>query len=127
MANQTDGFTKNPFVDKMMKLIPDHPLTQAHYMYVLTAVTFFGIIGYGLVGWYQFFTSPFNLKILFSALFMTAVGLMTTFGLKATRTAYLTQKVIWTQIAKDKAEKKDAQEQKEESVDDMMAGFKDAK
>ena len=41
MADPTQAFTRNQFVDKMMSWIPQDPKTQAAYMYSLTAVVFF--------------------------------------------------------------------------------------
>lgn len=109
-----EQLTKNSFVDKMLKLIPEDPLTQAHYMYLLTLIVFLGLLGYGAVSWYQFVTT-LNVKMLFSGLFMTAVALISAFGLKQTRNNYKMIKQIYSQPK---------QEMKIESVDDMLKAFK---
>lgn len=111
-ANPTDSFTRNKFVEKVMRWIPDDPLTQAEYLYVLTAVVFFGIIGYAFVAWYNFFAS-LHLTSFFSAVFMTAIGLMTLLGLKQTRSSYHMIK-----------EMKANQNKPVPTMEDMLKGFK---
>ena len=89
--NPTDQFTRNKFVDYCLSLIPDDPYDQALYMYILTGMVFFGLIGYGLTSWYYFFTTM-SIKNFFSAIFMTAIGLISSFGLKQTRNQFLVMK-----------------------------------
>lgn len=89
--NITEAFTRNKFVDKVMGWIPDDPLIQAQYIYYLTLVVFLGLIGYGLTAWYSFITL-FKLSSMFSALFMTAIGLISLFGLKQARNNYYLMK-----------------------------------
>lgn len=79
----------NPFINFCMRKIPDDPHTQSLYVYILTWVVFIGLLGYGVISWYSFFLAGGGLKNLFSALFMTAIGLISLFGLKQTRNQYL--------------------------------------
>lgn len=96
MNNPTDAFTKNSFVDKMMKLIPDDPLVQAQYMYFLTLFVFVGLLGYALTAWFYVVTA-FSFKQFFSGIFMTAISLISLFGLKQTRNSYKLMKMMYAQ------------------------------
>lgn len=97
VKNPTDQFTNNSFIDKMLKVIPQDPLTQAHYMYLLTLIVFCGLMGYAINTWWLFFTT-FELRSLFSGLFMTAIGFMSLFGLKQTRGVYLATRAAYDQM-----------------------------
>lgn len=96
MANPTDIYTRNKFVDKMMSWIPQDPLTQSLYMYSLTAIVFFGLMGYAITSWWNLITH-FKLSILFSSLFMTAIALISVVGLKQTRDSYHMIKLMYKQ------------------------------
>lgn len=99
-GNVTEAFTKNSFVDKITRMIPEDPVTQTQYIYYLTVFVFFGLLGYAGVSWYTFFTT-FKLSSFFSGIFMLAVALISAFGLKQTRTAYQTTKAIYSQTPKN--------------------------
>ena len=94
MTDPTQAFTKNSFVDKCMKLIPEDALVQSQYMYYLTLFVFLGLLGYACVSWYNFFVA-FSLKAMFSGIFMLAVALMSLFGLKQTRNMYIGTKQLY--------------------------------
>lgn len=114
MADVTKQFTKNPFIDRCMKLIPDDPVIQAQYMYYLTFVVFIGLIGYAVTSWYVFFTT-WKVSSFFSGLFMLAIGLLSSFGLKQTRTNYVMIKQAVNQLDT---------EPKLESPEEMLKTFK---
>ena len=116
MTSPTDAFTRNSFIDKVMSFIPEDPLTQAKFMYYLTCIVFLGLLGYGLTSWYSFFTI-FSLKPLFSALFMTAIALMSLLGLKQTRINYIMIRDAMEQFKKEL-------EPKIESKEEMLKSFK---
>jgi hypothetical protein len=97
MSNPTEAFTRNSFVEKVMKWIPDDALTQSKFIYYLTIVVFLGLIGYGVTAWYNFFFHSFQLSYLFSGLFMTAIGFISLFGLKQTRNSYFALKEAYSQ------------------------------
>lgn len=118
MSSPTDTFTKNKFIDKVMKWIPEDPLTQSKFMYYLTCVVFLGLLGYGLNAWYNFFAHSFQLSYLFSGLFMIAIALISSFGLKQTRSNYILVKQMYSMPK---------QEMKVESIGEMKEEFKDAK
>ena len=109
--------TQNKFVDKMMKIVPENPVSQAHYIYLLTFVVFFGLLGFSIASWVELF-KVFTFTTMFRGLFMTAITVLSLFGLKQTRNVYLTTRKMFGV----KGELKE--EPKEESVDEMMEGFK---
>lgn len=115
MSDVNTAFTRNSFVDKVMKWIPDDPLTQSKFIYYLTCIVFFGLIGYGLNAWYNFFAHG-SLSYFFSGCFMIAIGLISFFGLKQTRQSYITLKQIYAQPK---------EEIKIDIVDDMKKEFDD--
>lgn len=118
MSNQvTDQFTRNPFVEKCMSYIPDDPVTQTQYLYFLTCFVFFGLMGYALAAWYNLFSS-FTWTGLFTGIFMTAIGLISLFGLKQTRNSYLYSKEMYGNKPQDK---------KLDSIDDMLKEFEQPK
>src|SRR5512135_904718 len=119
MGSPADAFTKNSFIDKCMKVIPEDPLTQTHYMYLLTAIVFFGLLGYAASSWWVF-AHTLKLTTFFSSLFMTAIAIMSVFGLKQTRTAYLATKMAYGFRPKNVAPVPD----KIESVEEMQGMFK---
>ena len=114
MSNINEAFTKNSFIDRVMKWIPEDPLTQSKFIYYLTCIVFFGLLGYGVNSWYSFFTHSFQLSYLFSGFFMTAISLISLFGLKQTRQSYLTMKAIYSTPK---------QEVKVETIDEMKSEF----
>ena len=114
MTDPTQQFTKNKFVDKMMGWIPQDPLTQSLYMYILTTIVFLGLLGYAIASWWGFFTTPFQFKPLFSSLFMTAIALMSVVGLKQTRDSYHMIKMMYSNKQP---------ELKIESKDEMLKAF----
>ena len=111
MTNINTAITRNKFVEFWMKRIPDDPYTQSQYMYILTSVVFFGLLGYGLTAWYTFFTG-LSIKYFFSACFMTAISIISLFGLKQTRAQYLVMKEMKNQPQKEI-----------ENVDEMLKQF----
>ena len=115
MNNPTDAFTKNSWVDKCMKMIPDDPLLQSRYMYYLTVIVFTGLMGFAIATWYSFFTT-WGIRNLFSGLFMSAIGLMSLFGLKQTRAIYKATKYAYQNKPKNKIE----------SIEDMQRLFNNA-
>ena len=114
MSDINKSFTGNPFVTKMMSYIPDDPLTQSLYMYILTSFVFLGLLGYAVAAWWQVWV-VFSFKSLFSGIFMLAIALISLFGLKQTRNSYIMTKRIYASPQK---------ELKVESVKEMMDGFK---
>lgn len=119
MTDVTKQFTKNPFIDRCLKIIPDDPLTQSQYMYYLTVVVFLGLAGYAITSWYTFFTT-WKMSSFFSGMFMIAIALLSSFGLKQTRSNYLMVKEAVKQLKIDK-------EPKIESPEDMLKSFKNEK
>ena len=117
IKNPMDDMARNKFVDKVMSFLPDDPLTQTKFIYYLYILIICGLSGYAIVSWYTTFTL-FNLKTLFSSVFMTAIALMTILGFKQTRNNYLMMKEMYKQ--------KQNQEPLP-SVEDMMKVFKDEK
>ena len=113
MSDINEAFTRNKFVDKLMSIIPQEPIIQSQYMYALTCIVFFGLLGYGLTSWYSFFTL-FQIKYLFSGLFMTAIAFISFIGLKQVRDNYLMLKSLYSQPK---------QEDKVESKDEMLEEF----
>ena len=112
-------FTHNKLVDKMLSIIPDHPVTQTRYMYYLSIIVFIGLIGYAASSWYEVVTN-FNFGTFFRSIFMTAIALMVTFGLKQSRSAFLmTREAYKIQEQSGKVEP-----MKVESKEDMLKGFK---
>jgi len=109
-----DMFTKNKFIDWCLKIVPEDPVTQTLYMYCLTTIVFVGLTGFSIMSWMETFSS-FAFSTMFSALFMTAISLMSLFGLKQTRMAYMINKEMRSQPQ---------QEMKVESFDEMIEGFK---
>lgn len=103
-------------IDKILKLVPKEPKAAAQYMYYLTLILFFGLIGYAAFAWYGFFTT-WNLGSMFQGLFMLAGSLLTLTAVKQTKMSYDMMKVAYSQP-------KPQQEVKLESVDDMMGDFK---
>lgn len=110
----TDKLTKNSFIDKCLKLVPDHPLKQSQYIYYLSMIIFIGLFGYACVSWYNFATAV-RWTSFFSGLFMTAVSFMSLFGVKQTRTTYKAMKAVYNMPKKDKVL---------ESPTDMLNQFK---
>ena len=117
MAEINKAFTRNPFVEKCMSYIPDDPLTQAHYMYILTSFVFLGLLGYALSAWWQVIVA-FSFKSLFSGVFMLAIAIMSLFGLKQTRNSYIMTKRIYAAPR---------QELKIETIDEMKKEFEGGK
>lgn len=113
-----DAFTKNSFVERIMKWIPEDQLTQSKFIYYLTCIVFFGLLGYGLNAWYNFFAHDFQLSSFFSGLFMTAVALISLFGLKQVRQQYYLLKQVYAQPK---------EEIKVESIEDMKKEFNNDK
>lgn len=95
MNDPNAAFTQNTFVDKLMKLIPEDPLSQAQYIYFLTVFVFLGLLGYGVMSWFTFFTT-WSFASGFQGVFMTAIALISLFGLKQTRNAYHMMKKVYS-------------------------------
>lgn len=95
MADITQQFTRNKFVDKMMGWIPQDPRTQSLYMYSLTAIVFIGLLGYAMASWWSLFTNPFSFRILSTCVFMTAIALLSVVGVKQTRDSYHMIKLMY--------------------------------
>lgn len=112
-----DAFVNNSFVGKIMTWIPEDPLTQAKFTYYLTMIVFLGLLGFGLTSWYQFFIS-WQIKAFFSGLFMTAVSILSLFGVKQTRVMYLATKAVY---------KNQKAQPKIETTEEMLNSFKNAK
>jgi hypothetical protein len=110
---------KNPIVDKMLSIIPSDPVTQTLYIYTLSWVLFIGLLGYSLATWYGVIMA-FNIKSLFSGLFMSAVTLMSLIGLKQARGSYLSIKSFYTK----QSEAPQSKEQLEEETKKLMESFK---
>lgn len=107
-----------PFLDKLLKIVPDKPLLQTRYIYYLSLMVFCGLIFYAGSIWYSVFTA-FRFQILFQGIFMLAIALLSLFGVKQTRNAYLMVK----QLSGTTNEIKETAIQKVESVEEMMDGF----
>lgn len=118
VQDRVQAIMKLGFFDKLFKLVPDDPLIQSRYVYYLTIVIFTGLLGYATVTWYTFFTS-FKLNSLFSGLFMSAIALISIFGLKQTRAVYNTTKIAYAN--------KESNNTPLESPDEMLKQFEDAK
>jgi len=117
MKTPADQFTNNGFVDKMLKIIPQDPLTQAHYMYLLTLIVFVGLTGYAGTAWWDFFTT-FSISSFFRGMFMLAIGFMSLFGLKQTRSAYLATKAVYGNVPKGEEPKIEI-----ETPEEMLKSF----
>lgn len=113
--NPNQFFTGNKFVNKVMSWIPEDPLTQSKFIYYLTITVFVGLMGYALATWYAVIFY-FAWKNLFQGLFMTAIAILSLFGLKQTRKQYYMLKNMYTQQNNIKLEV--------ESPDKMMGAFK---
>jgi hypothetical protein len=118
MTDPTQAFTKNQFVDKMMSWIPQDPLTQSAYMYSLTTIVFLGLLGYAGASWWTLFANPFQAKVLFSSLFMTAIAMISVVGVKQTRDSYHMIKMMYAN---------QQPEIKLESKEEMEKGFNEKK
>ena len=116
MSDINEAFTKNSFVDKVMKWIPEDPLTQSKFIYYLTCIVFFGLLGYGINAWYNFFAHS-SLSSFFSGCFMVAIAIISLFGLKQTRQSYLVMKKMYSQPKI---------EVKVDTLDEMKKEFNDA-
>ena len=120
MSDPTAMFTKNKFVNKMMSVIPEDPVTQSLYMYCLTWVAFAGLLGFSITSWINTIFG-FTFTMLFTSLFMTAMALISMFGLKQSRIAYHLNKEMYSQVRMEQSE----QEKKvEDSFEEMLEGFK---
>ena len=84
--NKTDGLIKNGFVDWCLKIVPDDPIMQSLYVYCLSVIVFVGLMGFSIASWVQTFTN-FAFTTMFRALFMTAISMLSLYGLKQTRTS----------------------------------------
>ena len=99
----------NPFFKHLTKLVPDDPLNQTQYIWMV----FLGLLGYAGMTWYtvvyQFAWSTF-----FQAVFMTAIAMLSLAGLKQTGNAYYMMKEM---MGKPK------EEIKLEDTQEMLEGF----
>ena len=107
--------TGNFLLDRFLAIVPDDPLQQAKYMYYLSSIVFIGILGYTVVSWAGLL-AVFEPKGLFQSIFMSAICLITLFGLKQARTSYHTTKSYFENMEQQKKEPLP-------SVKDMMASF----
>lgn len=115
MNNPSDVFTKNKFIDKLLSIIPEDPLTQTQYLYYLTVIVFFGLIGFAVATWYEVFVH-FSFTTFFRGIFMTAIAFLSLFGVKQTRQAYTVTKSMMSAVKKEEPDEI-------ESVDEMIKEF----
>ena len=100
--NPADALTQNKFVDKLLKIVPENPLAQTSYLYYLSTIVFFGLFGFSIATWVQLF-NHFDWTTLFRGVFMTAISLLSLFGVKQTRATYImVRQMTANQEAKDK-------------------------
>ena len=112
--NPADMFTKNKFIDKMLKIIPENPVYQSQYIYYLTIIVFFGLAGFAVATWIGVVTM-FTWTALFRGVFMSAISLLSLYGLKQSRASFHTIRAMYGKTQK--------QELKVESLDEMIAEF----
>lgn len=106
-----------PFMEKLTKLVPDEPKLQSQYVYYLTTIVFCGLLGFAVSAWIVVFTH-FDWRTLFQAIFMSAISMLSLFGVKQTRANYLMIKQIYSS---------GKPELKVESEEEMLKGFEEVK
>lgn len=121
-SNPTDALTNNKFIDKMLKIVPDNPVYQSQYIYYLTLIIFFGLLGYTIAIFVELF-NVFAFRSLFQGIFMAAISLLSLFGLKQSRKNYVLTKSLFNK----KENVKPMKEDDIESVEEMLLAFKKKK
>ncbi len=110
-----DTISGNKLVNKFLDLFPNDPLTQTKFVYYLTVIIWVGLGGYAVTSWITVFTA-FTWGSLFQSIFMSAIALTVTLGLKQSRNTYLMIKATMG---------KNASPPDIESKEEMLEAFKD--
>ena len=82
----------NYIIGKILKRLPQDPVIIAHYMYWLTGIILFVLMGFTFNNLYLFFSDGFKLNYLFGAMLTTVFFLMSLFSFKGARDGYMAAK-----------------------------------
>ena len=117
-----NALTRNKFVDKLLKIVPENPISQSQYIYYLSAIIFLGLFGFAITSWVELFRF-FSFQTMFRGVFMTAISLMSLYGLKSARNAYHTVRELYKSIP-NQDEINTIAKMNVESTEEMLEAFK---